>query len=157
MAGSLKLVSVNKLIKLKYNVCEANWITNLSKLLLKENVNLNGLTFTEQYKMLKDISVEKDGHTYLTDMYTKAIVTSIISDKEWDKYHIHLNYDYIFLNFYKNGFKNVGNSLLKYSFHKPDEYKLLQEFTNEKGNLVSLVRIANKSKANWIVEELSKL
>ena len=149
MASSLKLVSVDKLIKLKYNVCEANWISNLSKLLLKENVNLIGLPFPEQYKMLKDISVEKDGHTGFTDMYTKAIVTSIISDKEWDKYHIHLNYDYVFLNFYKGGFKNIGNSLLKYSFHKPDEYKLLQEFINKKGDLVPLVRIANTSKANF--------
>ena len=132
MAGSLKLISVNKLIKLKYNRCEANWITNLSKLYLKN-----------PYKNLNEISVEEDGHTGFSDMYTKVIVSSIISDKEWDKYHIHLNYDYIFNHFYYNGFSDVGNSLLRYSFNNPNEYKLLKEYQNGKIHLTPLVRIAN--------------
>ena len=130
MAGSLKLINVNKLVKLKYNVCEANWITNLSKLYLKEK-NI-------------EMSVDSDGHTGFTNMYTKVIVSSIISDKEWAKYHVHLNYDYIFNHFYQGGFNNVGNSLLRYSFNKPDEYKLLKEYRNGNVNLVPLVRIANK-------------
>ena len=127
------LINVNKLVKLKYNICEANWITNLSKLYLKEKP-----------KNLNEISVEEDGHTGFTDMYTKVIVSSIISDKEWSKYHIHLNYDYIFNNFYYSGFGVIGNSLLRYSFNKPDEYKLLKEYRNGNVNLVPLVRIANK-------------
>jgi hypothetical protein len=130
MAGSLKLINVNKLVKLKYNVCEANWITNLSKLYLKEK-NI-------------EMSVEEDGHTGFTDMYTKVIVSSIISDKEWAKYHVHLNYDYVFNHFYYRGFGVIGNSLLRYSFNKPDEYKLLKEYRNGNVNLVPLVRIANK-------------
>ena len=130
MAGSLKLINVNKLVKLKYNVCEANWITNLSKLYLKEK-NI-------------EMSVEEDGHTGFTHMYTKVIVSSIISDKEWAKYHVHLNYDYIFNHFYYRGFGVIGNSLLRYSFNKPDEYKLLKEYRNGNVNLVPLVRIANK-------------
>ena len=130
MAGSLKLINVNKLVKLKYNVCEANWITNLSKLYLKEK-NI-------------EMSVEEDGHTGFTHMYTKVIVSSIISDKEWTKYHVHLNYDYIFNHFYYRGFGVIGNSLLRYSFNKPDEYKLLKEYRNGNVNLVPLVRIANK-------------
>lgn len=133
MVGSLKLINVNKLVKLKYNIYEANWITNLSKLYLKEKPkNVNGL------------SVEEDGHTGFTDMYTKVIVSSIISDKEWAKYHVHLNYDYIFNHFYYRGFGVIGNSLLRYSFNKPDEYKLLKEYRNGNVNLVPLVRIANK-------------
>ena len=130
MAGSLKLINVNKLVKLKYNVCEANWITNLSKLYLKEK-NI-------------ELSVEEDGHSGFTDMYTKVIVSSIISDKEWAKYHVHLNYDYVFNHFYYRGFGVIGNSLLRYSFNKPDEYKLLKEYRNGNVNLVPLVRIANK-------------
>ena len=130
MAGSLKLINVNKLVKLKYNVCEANWITNLSKLYLKEK-NI-------------EMSVDSDGHTGFTHMYTKVIVSSIISDKEWAKYHVHLNYDCIFNNFYCSGFGVIGNSLLRYSFNKPDEYKLLKEYRNGNVNLVPLVRIANK-------------
>ena len=130
MAGSLKLINVNKLVKLKYNVCEANWITNLSKLYLKEK-NI-------------EMSVDSDGHTGFTHMYTKVIVSSIISDKEWAKYHVHLNYDYIFNHFYYRGFGVIGNSLLRYSFNKPDEYKLLKEYRNGNVNLVPLVRIANK-------------
>ena len=130
MAGSLKLINVNKLIKLKYNICEANWITNLSKLYLKEK-NI-------------EMSVEEDGHTGFTNMYTKVIVSSIISDKEWAKYHVHLNYDYVFNHFYYRGFGVIGNSLLRYSFNKPDEYKLLKEYRNGNVNLVPLVRIANK-------------
>jgi hypothetical protein len=130
MAGSLKLINVNKLVKLKYNVCEANWITNLSKLYLKEK-NI-------------EMSVEEDGHTGFTHMYTKVIVSSIISDKEWAKYHVHLNYDYVFNHFYYRGFGVIGNSLLRYSFNKPDEYKLLKEYRNGNVNLVPLVRIANK-------------
>ena len=130
MAGSLKLINVNKLVKLKYNICEANWITNLSKLYLKEK-NI-------------EMSVEEDGHTGFTHMYTKVIVSSIISDKEWAKYHVHLNYDYIFNHFYCAGFGVIGNSLLRYSFNKPDEYKLLKEYRNGNVNLVPLVRIANK-------------
>ena len=130
MAGSLKLINVNKLVKLKYNVCEANWITNLSKLYLKEK-NI-------------EMSVDSDGHTGFTHMYTKVIVSSIISDKEWAKYHVHLNYDYIFNHFYCAGFGVIGNSLLRYSFNKPDEYKLLKEYRNGNVNLVPLVRIANK-------------
>ena len=119
MAGSLKLINVNKLVKLKYNVCEANWITNLSKLYLKEK-NI-------------EMSVDSDGHTGFTHMYTKVIVSSIISDKEWAKYHVHLNYDYVFNHFYYRGFGVIGNSLLRYSFNKPDEYKLLKEYRNGKG------------------------
>ena len=130
MAGSLKLINVNKLVKLKYNVCEANWITNLSKLYLKEK-NI-------------EMSVDSDGHTGFTHMYTKVIVSSIISDKEWAKYHVHLNYDYVFNHFYYRGFGVIGNSLLRYSFNKPDEYKLLKEYRNGNVNLVPLVRIANK-------------
>ena len=130
MAGSLKLINVNKLVKLKYNVCEANWITNLSKLYLKEK-NI-------------EMSVDSDGHTGFTNMYTKVIVSSIISDKEWAKYHVHLNYDYVFNHFYYRGFGVIGNSLLRYSFNKPDEYKLLKEYRNGNVNLVPLVRIANK-------------
>ena len=130
MAGSLKLINVNKLVKLKYNICEANWITNLSKLYLKEK-NI-------------EMSVEEDGHTGFTNMYTKVIVSSIISDKEWAKYHVHLNYDYVFNHFYYRGFGVIGNSLLRYSFNKPDEYKLLKEYRNGNVNLVPLVRIANK-------------
>ena len=130
MAGSLKLINVNKLVKLKYNVCEANWITNLSKLYLKEK-NI-------------EMSVEEDGHTGFTHMYTKVIVSSIISDKEWAKYHVHLNYDYVFNHLYYRGFGVIGNSLLRYSFNKPDEYKLLKEYRNGNVNLVPLVRIANK-------------
>jgi hypothetical protein len=130
MAGSLKLINVNKLVKLKYNVCEANWITNLSKLYLKEK-NI-------------EMSVEEDGHSGFSDMYTKVIVSSIISDKEWAKYHVHLNYDYIFNHFYYRGFGVIGNSLLRYSFNKPDEYKLLKEYRNGNVNLVPLLRIANK-------------
>ena len=130
MAGSLKLINVNKLVKLKYNICEANWITNLSKLYLKEK-NI-------------EMSVDSDGHTGFTHMYTKVIVSSIISDKEWAKYHVHLNYDYVFNHFYYRGFGVIGNSLLRYSFNKPDEYKLLKEYRNGNVNLVPLVRIANK-------------
>ena len=130
MAGSLKLINVNKLVKLKYNIYEANWITNLSKLYLKEK-NI-------------EMSVDSDGHTGFTNMYTKVIVSSIISDKEWAKYHVHLNYDYVFNHFYYCGFGVIGNSLLRYSFNKPDEYKLLKEYRNGNVNLVPLVRIANK-------------
>ena len=133
MVGSLKLINVNKLIKLKYNIYEANWITNLSKLYLKEKP-----------KNVNEMSVEEDGHSGFTDMYTKVIVSSIISDKEWAKYHVHLNYDYIFNHFYYRGFGVIGNSLLRYSFNKPDEYKLLKEYRNGNINLVPLVRIANK-------------
>ena len=130
MAGSLKLINVNKPVKLKYNVCEANWITNLSKLYLKEK-NI-------------EMSVDSDGHTGFTHMYTKVIVSSISSDKEWAKYHVHLNYDYVFNHFYYRGFGVIGNSLLRYSFNKPDEYKLLKEYRNGNVNLVPLVRIENK-------------
>ena len=63
MAGSLKLINVNKLVKLKYNICEANWITNLSKLYLKEK-NI-------------EMSVDSDGHTGFTHMYTKVIVSKV--------------------------------------------------------------------------------
>ena len=54
------------------------------------------------------------------------------------------NYDYIFNHFYCAGFGVIGNSLLRYSFNKPDEYKLLKEYRNGNVNLVPLVRIANK-------------
>ncbi len=157
---SLKLIKPSKLVKLGYNkLDEAQWINNLSKLILKSHSDL--ITekfikdkFANQYKILSNISVNSDGHTLSTDMYTKAIVSSIISNKDWSKTHVHLNYVTVFEYFYLVEFQHLGNSLLTYSFNKPDEFEYLDKFNFNtkkqnkitKEDLLPLLKIADGKK-----------
>ena len=158
---SLKLIKSSKLVGLGYNKeCEAKWITNLSKLILKSHSDL--ITekfikdkFTNQYKILSKISVDSDGHSGYSDMYTKAIVSGIIiSNKDWAQTHVHLNFDTVFEHFYLCRFQHLGNSLLTYSFNKPDEFEYLDKFNFNtkkqnkitKKDLIPLLKIADGKK-----------
>ncbi len=157
---SLKLIKSSKLVGLGYNKKgEAQWITNLSKLILKSHSDLVTEKFikdefSNKYKILSNISVDSDGHSGNTDMYTKAIVSSIISNKDWAKTHVHLNFDTVFEHFYLGRFQYLGNSLLTYSFNKPDEFEYLDKFnfnTKKQGkitkqDLLPLLKIADGKK-----------
>jgi hypothetical protein len=131
---SLQLIKSSKLVGLGYNKQgEAKWITNLSKLILNTHSDLVTKNFikdkfSNQYKILSNVSVNSDGHSMNTDMYTKAIVSSIISNKDWAQTHVHLNYSIVFEHFYLGGFQHLGNSLITYSFNKPDEFEYLDKF-----------------------------
>ena len=137
-----------KLLKLKYNHTEANWINNLSKLLLtSHNSIINDTfiksTFVNKYRLLSGVSVNDDGHTFHTDMYTKAVVSSMLCNKEWSESHVHLNYDVVWDTFYRSGFHDLGNKLLTHRFERVHEIELLKKFNKEKNheNLVSLVKL----------------
>ena len=122
---------LTKLLKLGYHHAEANWINNLSKLILTSH--------PDKMKLLHTISVHDDGHTFHTDMYTKAIVSSMLCNKDWSETHVHLNYDVVWDKFYRHGFYNLGNRLLT----TPHEIELLKKFNKDK-NLVSLVKSLGK-------------
>jgi hypothetical protein len=157
---SLKLIKLSKLVGLGYNKKgEAQWITNLSKLILNTHSDLVTQKFikdkfSNQYKILSNVSVESDGHSGNTDMYTKAIVSSIISNKDWAQTHVHLNYSTVFEHFYHGGFQHLANSLLTYSFNKPDEFEYLDKFNFNikkqskitKQDLLPLLKIADGKK-----------
>lgn len=147
---SLKLVKFNKLTKLGYDRVEANWITNLSKIVTIEHKNISNIND------LSNITVSSDGHTCCTDLYTKTIVSSIIKNnyQNWSKYSIHLNYNTIFKYFYSCGFYNLGNEILLYNFTKSTEYEALKYVRNKNekrkeinvNELAILVKIIEQSK-----------
>jgi hypothetical protein len=133
---------LTKLLKLKYHPTEAKWINNLSKLILTSHPTIINDTFTKstfvnKYKVLNTISVHDDGHTFHTDMYTKAIVSSMLCNEEWSETHVHLNYDVVWDTFYRRGFHDLGNTLLT----TPHEIELLKD-----ENLVYLVRNCRKGR-----------
>ena len=131
---------LTKLLKLKYHPTEANWINNLSKLILTSHPTLINDTFIKsdfvnKYALLHNISVQDDGHSFHTDMYTKAIVSSMLCNKDWSETHVHLNYVVVWDKFYRCGFHDLGNRLLT----TPHEIELLNKF-NKDQHLVYLVR-----------------
>ncbi len=100
---------LDRFLKLGYKPDEARWITNL----------LNN-------------KFDLDGHSHYTGMYTNIIVSNINRVKDWDKTHVHLNFDEIFKYFYFPGCKHLGNSLLSHSFREPHEIECLKNFDNKK-------------------------
>jgi hypothetical protein len=80
-------------------------------------------------------------------MYTKAVVSSMLCNKEWSESHVHLNYDVVWEKFYSCGFYDLGNKLLTHRFERSHEIELLKKFNKEKNNenLIYLVRIAGLS------------
>jgi len=139
-------MSLAKLLKLKYTHTEANWINNLSTLIISRNNIINDTfiksPFVNKYKILSGITVPGDGHTFHTDMYTKAVVSSMLCNKDWSESHVHLNYDVVWDKFYRCGFHHLGNNLLTHRFEKYQEIELLKKFNKEKNheNLVFLVK-----------------
>jgi hypothetical protein len=154
----LKNLKKSNLIDLGYNSTEEKWIKNLGEKITKQynnKISLNDkkLSLDTILFNISNISVDCDGHTTFTDIYTKTIISSIILNNYniWKINCVHLNYDIIFNNFYLNGFQDLGNELLIYNFSKPYEHKILQEFNiknNKKDNLelIKLLKIINYDK-----------
>lgn len=155
--NNLKNININKLIKLGYLSSEANWITNLSTLIVTNHTKMieHISNHNNKYNLIENanICVDNDGHTLGTNLYTKAIVSSIILEKDWCRNNVHLNYPIISNAFFSKGFTKMGIDLLMYNFSCLSDNKILMEFSHRYSNknkiepmdLLPLLKITEKN------------